>query len=216
MSLAAAATSAAISALLRVEAFTWRSEVVHEEHWLRLRERRERFVFALWHGRMLVPIWRHRGQSVATMASKSKDGEIIARWLAGHGYLPLRGSTNKGGARGIVHLARYVERGHPAALTVDGPKGPPRVVQEGVATLVRRTGAWLLPVSAGATRSRFLRSWDRYLVPKAFSKNIVVYGEPFRVGHETNAEICDRLKEALDAATAEADRRSGVTPPPPW
>ncbi len=216
MSFGAGAATAAVSALLRAYDATWRTERVHGERWTRLRDSGEPFVFALWHGRMLVPIWSHRGQGVATMASKSKDGEVIARWLAGHGYVPVRGSTNKGGARGIVQLARLADEGHASALTVDGPKGPPRVVQEGIVTLARRTRAWILPVSAGATRPRFLKSWDRYLVPKAFSRNFVVYGEPFRIGRESGEEACARIKAGIDGATAEADRLAGVTPPPPW
>ena len=216
MSIADAATTAAVSALLRVCDATWRTESVHRERWERLRASGDPFIFALWHGRMLVPIWTHRGQGVATMASKSKDGEIIARWLAGNGYVPVRGSTNKGGARGIVRLARLVAEGHAAALTVDGPKGPPRVVQEGIVTLARRASAWILPVSAGATRPRFLKSWDRYLLPKAFSRNFVAYAEPFRLEKLDDAAACARIKEGIDSATAEADRLAGVTPPPPW
>jgi len=216
MSFADAAATAAVSSLLRAYDATWRTERVHAEHWQQLRESGEPFIFALWHGRMLVPIWTHRGQRVATMASKSKDGEIIARWLGAHGYVPVRGSTNKGGARGIVRLARLAAEGHATALTVDGPKGPPRVVQEGIVTLARRSGAWILPVSAGATRPRFLESWDRYLVPKAFSRNFVVYAEPFRLGKLDDAAAGARIKAGIDAATAEADALAGVTPPPPW
>jgi hypothetical protein len=216
MSFAIAAATAAVSSLLRAYDATWRTERVHLERWRRLREAGDPFIFALWHGRMLVPIWAHRGQRVATMASKSKDGEIIARWLGGHGYVPVRGSTNKGGARGIVRLARYLADGHAAALTVDGPKGPPRIVQEGILTLARRSNAWILPISSGATRPRFLRSWDRYLVPKAFSRNFVVYAEPFRLEKLDDAAACARIKAGIDEATAEADRLAGVTPPPPW
>lgn len=216
MNVAAAAATAAVSGLLRAGDATWRTERVHGERWARLRDSGEPFVFALWHGRMLVPIWTHRGERVATMASKSKDGEIIARWLAGHGYVPVRGSTRKGGARGVVQLLRLVAAGHAAALTVDGPKGPPRIVQEGIVTLARRAGAFVLPVSFGATRPRFLRSWDRYLVPKAFSRNFVVYGEPFRIARETDEDACARIKAGIDGATAEADRLAGVTPPLPW
>jgi lysophospholipid acyltransferase (LPLAT)-like uncharacterized protein len=83
-------------------------------------------------------------------------------------------------------------------------------------TLARRSQAWILPVSAGATRPQFLRSWDRYLVPKPFSRNFVVYGEPYRLGHETKEASLRRIKESIDAATAEADRLAGVDPPAPW
>ena len=208
--------SAAVSAALHGILATGRLEPVHEERFHALRSKGEPYVFALWHGRMLLPIWRHRGQGVATMASKSKDGEVIARWLEKNGYFAVRGSTNKGGARGIVVLKRYLEAGHPAALTVDGPKGPPRVVQEGIVTLARRTRAWILPVSAGTTRPRFLRSWDRYLVPMPFSRSFVTYGEPFRLGGESDVDALAKIARAIDGATEEADRLAGVTPPEPW
>lgn len=208
--------SAGISAALRAVLATGRLEAVHEERFEALRSKGEPFLFALWHGRMLLPIWRHRGQGVATMASKSNDGEIISRWLENNGYFAVRGSTNKGGARGIVLLKRYLEAGHAAALTVDGPKGPPRVVQEGILTLARRSGAWVLPVSAGTTRPRFLRSWDRYLVPLPFSRSIVTYGEPFRLGSESDPEALAKIGSAIDEATEEADRLAGVDPPKPW
>ncbi len=218
MNLAACAgpASAGISAALRAVLATGRLEVAHGERFEALRSKGEPYVFALWHGRMLLPIWRHRGQGVATMASKSRDGEIISRWLENNGYFAVRGSTNKGGARGIVLLKKYLEAGHAAALTVDGPKGPPRVVQEGILTLARRSGAWVLPVSAGTTRPRFLRSWDRYLVPLPFSRSIVTYGEPFRLGSESDPEALAKIGSAIDEATEEADRLAGVDPPAPW
>ena len=107
--------------------------------------------------------------------------------------------------------------GRPGALTVDGPQGPPRIVQPGILRLVRETGAWILPVSGASSRPRFLRSWDRFLVPLPLSSNVVTYGEPFAVSaSEDDARAGGRIAEALDAATVEADRAVGVVPPAPW
>ena len=58
------------------------------------------FVYTLWHGRMVLCILAHLHEDIVTMASRSKDGEIIARWLVRNGYVPVRGSTGKGGRRG--------------------------------------------------------------------------------------------------------------------
>ncbi|MEX0879353.1 MAG: lysophospholipid acyltransferase family protein [Thermoanaerobaculia bacterium] len=175
------------------------------------------FAYALWHGRMVLPILAHRHQGIVTMASRSKDGEIIARWLASNGVLPARGSTRKGGGTALQEMIELVQAGHPAALTVDGPKGPPRVVQPGILQLARRTGAWVLPVTGSSTRPWFMKSWDRCLVPKPFSRCFVAYGEPFPVLHEgDDAPILARIGAAIDAATREADAAAGVVPPPPW
>ena len=174
-------------------------------------------MFTLWHGRMVLPILAHRHEGIVTMASRSKDGEIIARWLSRNGYLPARGSTTRGGGAALLEMIEEVRAGHPAALTVDGPKGPPRVVQPGILRLVRETGAWILPVIGASSRPRFLRSWDRVLVPLPLSSNVVTYGEPFALSaDDDDARAGRRIAKALDLATVEADRAVGVVPPPPW
>ncbi len=196
---------------------TIRIERLHAERHRELRERGVPFVFALWHGRMVLPILAHRREAVVTMASKSRDGEIIAGWLARNGYLPARGSTTRGGGAALVEMVRQMRAGHAGALTVDGPKGPPRVVQPGILWLARETDAWILPVSGASTRPRFLRSWDRFLAPGPFSRNVVTYGEPLRVSPGTpDDEAVRAIGAALDAATREADAAVRVVPPPPW
>ena len=204
----------AVLALLRT---TLRVEVLHGDRLEDLRGRRVPILFALWHGRMLVPIQRHRRQGIVTMASQSKDGEIIARWLGRNGYVVVRGSTTRGGSEALRQMVRLVRSGRHAALTVDGPKGPPRVVQPGVVQLARLTGAWILPITASCAQPKFLRSWDRFLLPLPFSRNVVVYGEPLAVPESASEEAAlSQIAAALDAATREADAAAGITPPEAW
>ena len=111
-------------------------------------------------------------------------------------------------------MVRHVRSGRHAALTVDGPKGPPRVVQPGVVQLARLTGAWILPITSSSSRPHFLRSWDRYLVPNPFSRNVVAYGEPFAIEAEMSDEAAvSRIGSTLDAVTAQADAAAGITAP---
>lgn len=184
------------------------------EHYLGLKARGVPILFALWHGRMFLSIQAHRGEGIATMASQSKDGEWIARWLEKNGYAVVRGSTTRGGSQALRGMVRLVRSGRHAALTVDGPKGPPRVVQPGVVQLARLTGAWILPITSSCSRSRFLASWDRYLLPYPFSKGVVAYGEPFPISPDISDETAlARIASALDAATAQADAAAGIRPP---
>jgi lysophospholipid acyltransferase (LPLAT)-like uncharacterized protein len=195
---------------------TLRIERLHFERYLGLRARGVPILFSLWHGRMFLPIQAHRDQGIVTMASQSEDGEIIARWLERNGYRVVRGSTSRGGGEALRQMVRQVRSGRHAALTVDGPKGPPRVVQPGVLQLARLTGAWILPITYSSARPRFLRSWDRYLLPTPFSRNVVAYGEPFAIPAELGDEAAlSKIAAAIDAATAEADRATGITPPAP-
>jgi hypothetical protein len=196
---------------------TLRQERLHFERYLELKARGVPILFALWHGRMFLPIQAHRNQGIVTMASQSEDGEIIARWLERNGYRVVRGSTSRGGGEALRQMVRQVRAGSHAALTVDGPKGPPRIVQPGVVQLARMTGAWILPITYASVRPRFVASWDRYLLPRLFSRNLVVYGETFPIPEEMSDEAAvSRIGAAIDAATREADTAAGVSPPPPW
>ena len=215
--IAAAALSRAVGAALFLHRSTLRVRLLHGERFRDLSARGVPILFALWHGRMFLSIQVHRKQGIVTMASRSKDGEIIARWLERNGYVVARGSTSRGGGTAFKEMVRAVRAGRAAALTVDGPRGPARVVQPGLAELARMTGAWILPISFSSARPRFLRSWDRYLVPLPFSRNVVAYGEPFRVPDDMPSEQASaRIAAAIDAATREADDFLGVTPPAIW
>ena len=194
-----------------------RIERLHHERHEELMRRGVPFVYTLWHGRMVICILAHLHEGIITMASRSKDGEIIARWLERNGYVAARGSTGKGGRAGLEDMIAGVRSGRRAALTVDGPKGPPRVAQAGVLKLARDTGAWIMPFTSSSARPWFLHSWDRYLVPKPFGRCVVSYGEPFEVpASMPDREALARIGAALDEITVEVDRAMSIHPPPPW
>lgn len=196
---------------------TFRIREIHPDREQRLRDLGVPYVYTLWHGRMVLCILAHLHEQIVTMASRSKDGEVIARWLVRNGYIPVRGSTRKGGREALGEMIELVRAGHRAALTVDGPKGPPRKTQAGVLKLARETGAWILPFTGASSRPWFLKSWDRYLVPKPFSRCVVGYGEPFPIPPEMpDTEALAKIDAAVDEITVEVDRWVGVVPPPPW
>ncbi len=198
-------------ALLRA---TLRVELLHGEYFADLRSRRVPILLSLWHGRMFLPIDAHRRQGIVTMASKSADGDIITGWLQNNGYMVMRGSTTRGGSEALRQMVYHLRAGRNGALTVDGPKGPARVVQPGVVRLARLTGAWILPISFSSSWPLFFRSWDRYLVPKPFSGNFVSYGEPFPIGSELSDEAAlTKIAAAINEITEEADQMAGICPP---
>ena len=201
-------------AALSLHRATLATRRVHFDRYIELKARGVPILFALWHGRMFLSIQAHRHEGIVTMASRSKDGEIIARWLERNGYEVVRGSSTRGGSQALREMVRRVRAGKTAALTVDGPTGPARVVQPGIVHLARLTGGWILPITFSSDRPRFLASWDRYLTPLPFSKNVVVYGEPFPIGEGTSDEEAGtRIAAALDDATREADGATGIIAP---
>jgi lysophospholipid acyltransferase (LPLAT)-like uncharacterized protein len=56
---------------------------------------------------------------------------------------------------------------------VDGPLGPPRVVKPGLISLAQRTGAAICPAYVSYENPWTFNSWDRFMVPKPFSRALL-------------------------------------------
>jgi lysophospholipid acyltransferase (LPLAT)-like uncharacterized protein len=150
------------------------------------------------------------------MASQSKDGDVIAGFLLWWGYRAVRGSSSRGGSEALTEMVEALEgTTRWAALTPDGPRGPARRCKTGILRLAEAVDAPIMPVGASSARPRFLRSWDRYLVPMPFSRCAVVLGPGLRrAPGEDDASFLSRVDAAIDAVTDEADRLCGVVGAP--
>lgn len=152
-------------------------------------------VFCLWHGRLIPCTYHHRQQGVVTLISQHRDGEYITGVVHRWGYTAVRGSSSRGGLEALRELIRWVRRGRSLAITPDGPRGPREVMKPGPVLIAQRTGAPIIPVAASASRAWVFGGWDRFLIPKPFSRMHIEYGEPVHVPRE--------LDEAGIAAAAE-------------
>ncbi len=173
------------------------------------------YIAAIWHSRILVFSYLYRHTHAAVLVSRSEDGEIIARVLKSQGFDPVRGSTNRGGLRALAVLIKRVRRGQTAVITPDGPRGPRYRVQPGVITLAKKTGVPILPMTYSAEQRHVFASWDRFLLPRPFTRCRVVYGKPVYVPEnpdpETEEDSRIQLESELRRITEEADRQFGHT-----
>ena len=146
-------------------------------------------ILALWHGRILPAtlFWRDRG--IVAMTSANFDGEWTARLMARFGYRAARGSTSRGGARALVQLRGELAAGHPVAFTVDGPRGPARVIQRGAIFLAGATERPIIPFHIESSRHWTLRSWDAAQIPRPFSRVAVAIGAPLVVGGRSEEQF---------------------------
>jgi len=138
-------------------------------------------VMAFWHGRILPATFYFRHRGIVVITSENFDGEWIARIIERFGYGTSRGSTSRGAKRAMLQLVRDMRRGKPAGFTVDGPRGPARVVQPGAVWLAGATGNPVLPFHLEASSHWTMRSWDRTQIPKPFSTVALTIGEPLEV-----------------------------------
>jgi lysophospholipid acyltransferase (LPLAT)-like uncharacterized protein len=157
-------------------------------------------IYAVWHGRvLLLPyLYGHRGCHV--LASRSRDGELVARWVGRFGLDPVRGSSTRGGGEALRRLTRALRRGREVVVVPDGPTGPREVLKEGVIALARLSGAPIVPTAVGASREWRLGSWDEFRIPKPFARCVVRFGEPIRVPATADRAAREAARKDVEAA----------------
>ena len=205
-SLIAAAAYPLIAVLCR----TYRWRISGAEHYQAVVDSGRQPVLALWHGRILAGLHYFRDRGIVVITSQNFDGEWIARILHRFGFRTARGSSSRGGARALVQMRRDLADGRPVAFTVDGPRGPARVVQPGAIFLAGATGHPILPYHIEASRHWTLGSWDRTQIPRPFATVALVIGDPLSVGgtsEESLSAASAALQGRLEALEREALRR---------
>lgn len=135
---------------------------------------KEPFIVAFWHGELLMQPFlykKFRGQhKISVMISEHFDGEIIARIISFFGFSTVRGSSSKGGARVLIEAIKTLKDGEDIAITPDGPRGPRHSVADGIVALAQKTNSKIVLFNYQATDFWQLKSWDKFVVPKPFSK----------------------------------------------
>jgi lysophospholipid acyltransferase (LPLAT)-like uncharacterized protein len=132
-------------------------------------------VYAFWHRCLLACAWRFRNRGVAILISRSFDGELIARTVEHLGFIAIRGSSSRDATSGLRNLHRAYLAGHYCAITADGPRGPAMVAKPGVAQLAHLADTTVSAFYVHPERAWQLRSWDRFLIPKPFSRVTVAW-----------------------------------------
>ena len=184
--------------LIRLLGSTVRVKVIPAGVEKERRARGQNAIFALWHGRLLVPLFSHRMLKIAILISRHRDGEYIARVVERLGFVPVRGSSTRGGVAGMVGLVRMARAGHDLAFTPDGPRGPRYQVQRGVIYAASRTGLPLVPSAVEVDRAWVLGSWDEFTIPKPFSRVVILQGEPIHVPPRISGEELERTRHMLE------------------
>ncbi len=183
------------AALVGGLAATWRYRVRGWEHVEAARRSGRPVIYILWHSRILPLLYHRRGEGMALLISRHRDGGYLAALSERWGYRVVRGSSRRGGEVGLLGLVRHLRGGGEVALTPDGPRGPAERMKPGALVAAQQAGALVIAAGARAARAWRLRSWDRFCIPKPFARVEVVYSVPFAV-----APGKDGLREALGAA----------------
>ncbi len=168
------------------------------------------FIACFWHGRLLAMPFAYRGKAGKVLISRHRDGEFIARIIRYFGLGAVRGSYGKRSVSQVREMLAELKKGTDIGITPDGPKGPRHQMKQGIVELARLAGRPIVPVTYSASRKKFFRSWDRFLLPYPFSRVFFVWGDPVYVPRDLPGDALERtrleIESTLITLTETADR----------
>jgi hypothetical protein len=189
-------------AVLWIVSRTWRFEVIAPEGVVPVLfgERPGPEIYCFWH-QCVLPCTVYFRRSYATiLISRSFDGELITRILKMFGFGAVRGSSSRGAREGLLGLARVIGSGGTAIFTADGPLGPIYRTKMGPIKLAQMTGAPIGCFHLEPEHAWTMRSWDRFLVPRPFTRIVVSWGPWTRVPSDLAPEAFEPKRAELNAA----------------
>lgn len=149
------------------------------------------YVFAFWHGSMLIPWFKLREFNPSTIISQSKDGSLLVKILKGWNYDVKRGSSSRDGKIVLEELIKNAAQKRSIAITPDGPRGPYREMKAGAVIISKKSEIPLILVGVYYKRKTMLKSWDKFEIPWFFSKAVICYSDPIMIDQNLTYEETD-------------------------
>lgn len=186
--------------LIRLYSLTFRLRVENEGPWIDHIQAGGRVLLCTWHQHFFSFIryfrnYRKFGPSL--MISQSSDGELIAGVANLSGWHTVRGSSSRNGTAALRRMIQRLKKTGLAAHILDGPRGPAGIVKRGVIYLATGAEAVIVPVTAISEKAWYFKSWDRFMLPKPFSKVIIRYGDLIPAPNGDNDDAVEEKRKYL-------------------
>ena len=91
---------------------------------------------------------------------------------------------------------------------VDGPKGPIFQVKHGMIYISQKSGVPIVPMGVAYSKKWiFNKTWDKFQLPKPFSRGVVIFGTPYNVELGADMELeCLKLKKKIEELDERAEK----------
>jgi lysophospholipid acyltransferase (LPLAT)-like uncharacterized protein len=159
-----------------------------------------RIIISSWHQRFFGGFFLPRifRWSPCIMISQSRDGDFISKVVRHIGWIPVRGSSSRGGKKALRVLAEGVIEHRIGGHIVDGPTGPPRVIKPGLISLARSTDAVICPGIVSYENAWAMNSWDHFMIPKPFSRVLFRFGSIVSVPEMMSEDEFESLRKEME------------------
>jgi len=136
-------------------------------------------IAVFWHEYLLLPFYLRGHSNTAILTSRHRDAEWLSE-AAGHlGFEIIRGSTARGGSQAMLELVRVGDKN--VGIACDGPRGPRRTMAPGPVFLSSKLQIPLITYGIGFDRPKRTRSWDKFAIPRPFSRARWIVGPRMQI-----------------------------------
>lgn len=187
--------------LVRLYCMTFRFKIINEEPLLNCMEHGGRVLICGWHQQIFSAFYygkKFEKYNPCIMTSKSLDGEITAGVARHVGWYPIRGSSSRNGGPALREMTNRVKKYGLAIIFPDGPRGPAGVSKPGAISLAQAADAFILPVYVKAENAWYLNSWDKFMIPKPFSRVTIVFCEMIKLPPIQSEDDFENQRKMLD------------------
>jgi len=154
-------------------------------------------IYIFWHENILMPLYLRGHSNIAMLLSRHSDADILARVARMMGFGVVRGSTFKGGSVALRELAdRAVSEN--LTITPDGPRGPRRRLAPGCVFLASMMGMPIVAMGLGYDRPWRLGTWDRFAIPRPWSRARAVVTRAIRVPANLDRDGIERYRSGIE------------------
>jgi len=158
----------------------------------------QRRIYIFWHENILCPLYLRGNCRMAILLSQHRDADILAEVARHSGFESVRGSTFRGAATAVRELLKKGQQMH-LAITPDGPRGPRRHLAHGAVYLASKLQMPIVPIGVGYDRPWRTPTWDRFAIPRPFSRARVVVGPPLVIPQRLDRSAVEPTRERLDS-----------------
>jgi lysophospholipid acyltransferase (LPLAT)-like uncharacterized protein len=155
-------------------------------------------IFLFWHEYIPFLFYLRGHCGIAMLLSRHQDAEWLAKAARHMGFETVRGSTNRGG---VSALRELFQRGRAMnlAITPDGPRGPRRTLAPGAVFVASRLGIPLIPIGLGYECPWRLSTWDKFAVPRPFSRARAIAGPPVFLARDLDREGLELARQQVES-----------------
>ena len=174
---------------VKIISATYRITIINPEN------ETDHVIYASWHQRLFPGLtFLSTRKPITIIISQSRDGEFVSKIVDILGWCSVRGSSTRGGLKALLKLKKLARSGYRVGHIVDGPSGPFGVVKPGLIYIAQITKLPIVPMIFSAQKKWTFTSWDRFMIPKPFSRVIYRFGDAIRIPEDLSEDEFEKKR----------------------